>query len=61
MLCFGYVSNPNVNRNKFFISLNSKTSQKGTKKALAECLMVKTFLQEVMCIVSISLIPTGWF
>jgi len=37
-----------LNRTKFFISLNGKTSQKATKKALAVCSMRTTILQEVV-------------
>ena len=36
-------------------SLLSKTSQKATETALAECSMLITFLQEVICVVTISL------
>ncbi len=33
---------------KFFLSLNDKTSLKTTKAALSVCLMLITFLQEVI-------------
>ena len=37
---------------EFFLSLNGETSQKAPKSVLAVCSMLKTFLQEVMYVIS---------
>ena len=46
MICFL------LNRMKFHVSLNGKTSQKAIKTALAVCFMLITFLKEGMCVIS---------
>ena len=49
--CFKKKSEPaNLNRIKFFLSLNDRTSQKTTKTALSvSSMLIVTFLQETVC------------
>ena len=55
-----YMFSTKASRYKILPSLNCKTDQRATKTAQAVYLMLITFLQEVMCMIS-AVMPAGWF